>query len=251
MSSRMKAILGAVITVFFLTGVFFVGWSLSSSKKSTTTPASITLSPAQQAQSYYQQGIAALSTDQTGTAAELFKKAVILDPSNTAAKAALASATAPPPAPAPTPAPAKPKPKAADPFLKPVSDIAALLPKSFSGYSLGVREKLGADASVTGNANAVTAPATNIVWSVHDRKTASAANSFVTKTSKSLYGKDGAAVTISGYTGYFGTDGTHFASVSVARGRYVFEVTLTSANGAPASLKAIALQAAGAFPAAP
>jgi hypothetical protein len=68
--------------------------------------------------------------------------------------------------------------------------------------------------------------------------------------SKGSFPKDGAVVNVRGTTGYFGTDGMRFASVAFRRGRYVFEVIVTS-SGPPAGVKALAEQAAAAFPASP
>ncbi|MDR3685780.1 MAG: hypothetical protein P4L93_02315 [Coriobacteriia bacterium] len=253
MNSRTKAIIGTAVTVAVLAGVFFVGWSFSSVRKP-PVPSTITLSPAQKSQNYYQQGLRALSSEDTSSAVGLFQSAIQADPNNSAAKSALDSATKPAPSTTTNttkPTPAKPKVTAPDPFLKQVADIGKLLPASFPDYTLGTRQKLGSDATVTGVANLPTAIASNITWAVHDRKTASGARSFITETSKTLYPKRGAAVTIGEYTGYFGTDGMHFASIALARGRYVFEVTLTSANGSPTPLRALALQAMGVFPTKP
>ena len=77
-----------------------------------------------------------------------------------------------------------------------------------------------------------------------------AAQKFLDGVSKGLYSKDPAVVTVRGVTGYFGTDGTRFATVAFRRGRYVFEVIVTS-SGPPADAKALAEKAAAAFPAAP
>jgi hypothetical protein len=254
-TSRTKWVIGSAITVVVLVAVIFVGWNLSSPSKPPAPTVTAIPSPAQQSQDAYQQGVAALSSDQTATAAALFNKALTLNPNNSAAKKALDSMTSTKKTSTPVsnPATTKPaaKPKATDPFLTKVADIGELLPKSFSDYSLGARQKLGGDASVTGNPNAASAAASNITWAVHDRKSSAGAKAFVAKTTKKLYAKNAATVTIAKHSGYFGTDGTHFASAVVARGRYVFEVTLTSKSGPPSALKALALQAAGAFPSAP
>jgi hypothetical protein len=251
MTSRTKAIIGSAATVVVLAAVFFVGWGLSSTKEPPTVP-TITLTPAQQSEGLYKQGLDALSSEETSTAVLFFKKALTVDPTNSAAQRALESATTKTTAAAATTTVAPKKPAPVDPFLKKVADIRKLLPDTLADYSLGSRESLGADASVAGSPNLNTSPATRVVWAVHDRGTAKAARAFLTNTTKELYGKDGASVTVAGYGGYFGTDGTRFASIAVPRGRYVFEVTLTSADGTtPAVLKALALQAAGAFPTAP
>ncbi|MEI8081414.1 MAG: hypothetical protein WCI74_06160 [Actinomycetes bacterium] len=265
MNSRTKAILVTVITVVVLAAVFFVGWSLSSSKKSTVPPV-IQLSKQQESQQAYTQGMQALSSEDTKTAAALFQKAVTLEPGNSAAKQALdqltksssgsttsgsGSSTTSKPSTTTTP-----KPAGGDPFTDKVADIRKLLPKSFTSYSLGAMQAIGgataADAVVDGGPSAQGLKASNIVWQVSDRKTPAVAQEYIAKVSKAQYASDSSTVNIGGYTGYFGTDGTRFATVTVVRGRYVFSVILTAASGVtPAELKDLAILAADAFPKTP
>ena len=128
------------------------------------------------------------------------------------------------------PAPAEPK--AEDPaFSKPTDDLAGLLPRFVDGYALGQKSALGDDATVSGTANGSDLIGSRAQWSVHYRKTDRAAKSFVDKVSKSLYPKNAKTLQIDGSTAYFGTDGTRFATVVYVRGRYVFEVVLTSLDG--------------------
>ena len=128
-----------------------------------------------------------------------------------------------------------------------LADMSTLLPKGLSGYVLDPPVKTKADASRSGSPKRATDVASNILWSVHDVKTVSAAHSFVTKTSSMLYGSDKASVTVHGITAYFGTDGTRFATVVYTRGRYVFEVLVTANAVAPSKLQTLAVTAAGAF----
>ena len=125
--------------------------------------------------------------------------------------------------------------------------MTRLLPTAFSGFTFGTPT---ADKS---SGVVVASPSSgggisHVQWSVYDRTNASGAAKFITKVSKSLYGRNGSSVKLDGVKGYFGTDGQRLAAVSFARGRYVFEVVLTSSTGSPLTLKAKALQAAATFP---
>ena len=94
MTPRAKALIGSALTVVVLAVVFFVGWSVSSSRTpKPSVPQTITLSPAQQSQDAYQKGMSALSSEETSTAVALFRTAVKLDSTNTAAKQQLDTLT--------------------------------------------------------------------------------------------------------------------------------------------------------------
>jgi len=90
--------------------------------------------------------------------------------------------------------------------------------------------------------------ASRIVMVVNDMGSVKAADDFIVNTSKKVYSKDGQAVTVDGAEGYFGTDGAALASVSFTRGRFVFEVLVTTSGQAPKNLKDIAMNAAAAYP---
>ena len=272
MSPRTKGIIGTIATVLVLSGVFFVGWSLSTSKKPTTPP-TIQLSPQALSSQAYTQGMQALSSEDTKTATALFQKAVTLNPANTAAKNMLdqlskasssgssssssgsssgsgSSSTGTKPTTTTTTKPA------VDPFATKVADIRALVPKTFAGYSISPVSAIGGakstNAVVSGTPNSASAKASTVSWEVIDRETAATAQKFLTTNAKALYAHDAADVTVGGYPAYFGTNGTQLASVTVVRGRYVFVTTLTTQPGAaPATLKDLSVSAASAFPQAP
>lgn len=90
--------------------------------------------------------------------------------------------------------------------------------------------------------------AARLVMTVIDMKTSAGARNFITDTSKSAYKIGGTSVDIDGVAGYFGTNGASLATVSYVRGRYVFEILMTSATGNPIELKDLAVSAAEEFP---
>jgi hypothetical protein len=249
------------ITVAVLV-VAIVAGSLFAASKRPPVPATIQLNPQQQSKSDYDNALSALSNEATSTAIMLLERAVTIDPTNTAARtklAALKKSTPEPkpstPAPSPTtpttttPEPPKPDPNKPDPFAGNIS-LKKLLPSAMDGFSLGSPQIIAPDATLAGEPNASDTGAINVVWAVHDRGSGSSAQKFLDGVSKGLYPKDPAVVTVRGVTGYFGTDGTRFATVAFRRGRYVFEVLVTS-SGPPADAKALAEKAAAAFPTAP
>lgn len=129
-----------------------------------------------------------------------------------------------------------------------VADLALLLPRSAQGWLLGVPESSATDIALPADPQSP-GPATRVVFSVHDLGDSKAARAFIENTSKGVYGRDAEQVTVQGVPAYFGTDGSRFASVAYVRGRYAFEVIMTSTSGvAPSALRALALSAASAFP---
>ena len=140
-------------------------------------------------------------------------------------------------------------PNAPNPFLSAI-ELSKLLPKAMEGFSLGASQVIAPDATLAGEPDASGSGASNVIWAVHDRGSESAAQTFVDGLSKGLYSKDQATVIVRGVSGSFGTDGMRFASVVFRRGRYVFEVIVTS-SGPPADAKSLAEKAAAAFPNAP
>jgi hypothetical protein len=246
------------ITVAVLVVAVVVG-SLFAQSRRPPAPATIQLSAEKQSQADYDNAVSALSNEATDTAIALLERAVTLDPGNTAAKAKLAqlkkstpvatSPGTPGGATAPATATPAPTPTGPDPFLGAI-DVAKLIPKGMEGFSLGSAQILAPDATVAGEPNAGGSGATNIVWAVHDRGSEAAAQQFVDGLGKGLYSQSPATVTVRGVTGNFGTDGTRFAAVVFRRGRYAFEVLVTS-SGPPADAKTLAEKAAAAFPAAP
>jgi hypothetical protein len=242
------------ITVAVLAAAIVAG-SLFAQSRRPPVPATIQLSAAQQSKADYDNAMSALSNEATPTAIALLEHAVATDPSNTAAKAKLAQlkksvAAETPSAPTPSATPTKaPEPSGPDPFLGAI-DLKKLLPATMDGYSLGASQIIAPDATVAGEPDASGSGFTNILWAVHDRGSESAAQQFVDGLSNGLYSKDKAPVNVRGVTGTFGTDGTRFASIVFRRGRYAYEVIVTSSTN-PLDAKALAEKAAAAFPAAP
>jgi len=136
-------------------------------------------------------------------------------------------------------------------FLKAIDDLSVLLPSSLPGYGLGAPVVLGGSASLSGSSADSEATVTRVVWSINDAESAEKAQDFVKKTSRELYGSDSADVTVDGATGYFGTDGTRFATVVYTRGRYVFEVVASGSSADPMEFRQVALDAAASFKDAP
>lgn len=129
-----------------------------------------------------------------------------------------------------------------------IPDIRAALPTAFSGYSVGVPSKQGADAVVSATPSAGGSAAQRLIWAVHDRGSASAAKTFVSKVSRTTYEVDSADVKVRGVSAYYGTDGMRFATVVFVKGQYVFEVLGTAASGDPGVVRSTVLAAAQAFP---
>ena len=253
MTKRTKQIVGAAATIVVLVGVILVGWAISS-PKGTVTPPVIQLSPKQRSQNLYEEGMADIRARETTRAIDALTSAVAIDPNNSQARTALATLTQPQsPASggggsAPTP-PVRtvPATTVADPFAnKKVNDLATLLPKAYPGFSLGVPAVAASDAELAGSPLSGGA-ITHVQWAVYDRGTLAGAAAFITDTSKALYNRNVATVSVNGATGHFGTDGSRFATVSYTRGRYVFEVVLTVPPSSLASAKAAAVEAAAAF----
>lgn len=135
-------------------------------------------------------------------------------------------------------------------FLDPVDDLRDLLPSSVPGYELGLPVLLGDDVSVTGDPveSGPQGRVTRALFAVHDRGSPEAADAFIRDVMKVAFPSDSMNVEIGGVPAYFGTDGTRFAAIAYKRGRYVFEVVVTSSGARPASLKDDVIDAARAFP---
>jgi hypothetical protein len=139
-------------------------------------------------------------------------------------------------------------PLASDAYNQPISDLASLLPKTVTGYTVGLVE------TSTANAIVPLRPAsgdplgkvTIVVLTVFDKKTVAGALSYVDKF-PTAYSKDLGTVTLGTLSGRFGTDGTHLAAIVFSRGRYAFEIVGTVTRGAPRDVKQLVIQAAQAF----
>jgi len=260
MKPRTKALLGSAATVVVIALVIIALWAFGSPRK--TTPPTIMLSPQQRSQQALDQGLAALSKEQTGTAIELFESAITMNPDNAAAKDALAkaksgtsstssgSSTSGSSSTGKSNTATKTVPVAPASTWEGKLDLAKLVPRSYPDESFGGVSKSESDIVVTGSPSKQGATVTKISWAVHDRATDAAAADFIKKVSKSLYAHDAASLTINGTPAYFGTDGKLFATVVFTRGRYVFEVVVTTTEP-PADVQAFAQGAAAAFPSAP
>jgi hypothetical protein len=255
MNTRTKQILGAVATIVVLATVVLAAWAFTS-PRNTRAPLTVQLDAQRQSRQAYEEGLKDIRSGDTTAAVVAFTSAIQLDPTNSAAKTALADleksrADAPPGAEgASPPGPASPATSTQDPFARKVGNIEALLPRAYAGFSLGtpIAEEANAELGATPSSGGAIS---HIQWAVHDRGSTSGAAKFVTDVSKSLYGKNAASVKVNGVNAYFGTDGARFASVSYSRGRYVFEVVLTVSAADLANSKTVATQAASAFPTKP
>jgi len=253
MPSKTTLIRAGIALVVLVAAI--VTGSLFAQSKRPPTPKPIQLSAEQQSAADYDKAIAALSKEDTAAAVVLLQRAVTLDRNNTRAVTKLSEIkkTTTPSTPTPqtpaAPATKTPDPNAPNPFLGPI-DVKKLLPKTMEGFSLGLAQVIDTDATVAGEPNVANSVVSNIIWAVHDRGSEAKAQQFVDGLNSGLYPQDAASVNIRGATGVFGTDGTHFASVAYRRGRYAFEVILTT-SGPPVNAKTLAEKAAAAFPTAP
>jgi hypothetical protein len=263
LSRRARALVAAAVTVVVAALLIF-GITAISSPKSDSAPQTAELTDAQKSALEYRKANEALQSGDTTAAVQALERAVVLDPSNTQAQQALDRITTPSPNQSggsssggsggsgettSKPKPAEPEPEPVDPaFLKPVTPLTKLLPARATDFSLGTATGTKTDATVSGDPTEASSPASRSLWTVHDRKNQAGAGKFITSVSKELYGKDGQDVVIDGTKAYFGTDGTRFATVVYVRGRYVFEVVLTSPSGSPKQLRTEAQKAAKAFP---
>jgi hypothetical protein len=250
MNARTKALLGSAATVVVIAAVILGLWAFGSARRPVAP--TITVSPQQRSQQALRDGLAALSKEETGTAEELFQSAVRIDPENTAAQDALtklrsgtsAAATNRPPA--ASNAATNPAPAASSDTWEKQLDVATLLPRSYPAFALGSVSKVGADAVITGSPTNSSTGITRIAWAVHDRESDVAAADFIAKTSKSVYTHDPMTIVVNGTPAYFATDGKQFATVVYTRGRYVFELVITTSE-APATERKAAEAAAAAF----
>lgn len=249
-----KTLAITAITVFVLAGVILGISAFSSSRKPAAENTDSVLSDRALSEQSYDAAMQALRSGDSTVAISLLEQAVLFDSTNTLAKNQLAKQKK-------KPKPASnsntdsgdddddttpPAPDSA--FLADVTPLTKLLPTSASGYALGSRVGDATDVTVSARPTGPPGAVSLVAWAVHDRKTAKGATDFITNTSKKAYPKDGTSVTIDGASGYFGTDGVRFATVTYVRGRYVFELILTSTSGAPKQERSLAETAAKAFP---
>jgi len=266
LSRRTITILSAVATVIVLAGVIFGLSALSD--PADPSGSSVQLSAADQSARLYGQGIEALESGDETAAASLFQKAVAVDPANSRARDELTKiveARTPPSSNGGSNGgsndtdtddsddPADDDEPIVDPdegFTDPVADLGTLLPSAVDGYELGLVTVVDTDANVPGDpvAGGPTAVVTRALFSVHDFETVDKARAFVNSVSKTAFPENAAEVTVDGVPAYFGTDGVRFSTVSYSRGRYAFEVIVTTDSGAPGALLDVSVDAASAFP---
>ena len=235
--------------------------AVSFNKSRVSNPEAIVLSsPASESQKLYDEAQSAQASGDTTQAIVLLNRAVALNPANSNAKTMLAQikrskstsvATSTPPggsgSQTPTSAPVDTS------YLEAVPDVAVMLPPTIKDYrlaGLAPADKSDVEAPyepASGSANA--GKVSLMVVAVHDFGTAAAANEFVNTAAKA-YPKNVASVKIGNLNGKFGTDGRKVASVSFARGRFAFEVSVTVPGGSPESYKSEVLRIAAEIPAA-
>ncbi|MDO8986813.1 MAG: hypothetical protein Q7V14_01115, partial [Coriobacteriia bacterium] len=214
--------------VVALAGVVF-GVSALSSPKPTSAPAPSGLAEVPQADPYDVDAVQSLvASGETTKALEMLRARLVKVPSDLEALKLIKSITdarTPPNASTPSITPTGTvTPGADDPFLKPIADLATLLPSAAPGYVLGSPVKSETDASVPIDSDQSGAVFSRILASVHDRGSATGAQKFVTDVSRSAYPQDAAEFSYRGIPVYFGTNGQNSATAAFVRGRYVFEV---------------------------
>lgn len=209
---------------------------------------STTISPLGQSEVLRTQAEDALRAGETTAALLLARSAAAADPTNAAARdlvtrLSAASSTSTKPtgssssSQASSTSASSPAPADAG-YIQPVADLAALLPTGLAGYALEPAVITPDSVSVSASPQQTGAETGRFIWTVRDRKKVSRARSFLRKTTKELYGKDRASVTVHGVSAYYGTDGGRIATVTYARGRYVFEVLLSAEAGSAVGTKA-------------
>jgi hypothetical protein len=246
-SRRMRIALRIGVTAVLLAVVIVVVGALTTAKPSGPTPGDLPRIVAPAGQQDYNAGLAALAAGDTTQAVALLKRAAAAG--NGAARAKLdeiakaggTSTTTPSPPATPTP----------DAYGSKVADLASLLPAGVAGYTSQLVETSTASAILPLQPDK-TGPITTVslvVVTVFDRGTVSSAKAYVAGFPRA-YPKDPQTVKVGVQSARFGTDGSHLAAVAFSRGRYAFEVVVTSSKGVPASLKDTVVKVATALPAA-
>lgn len=139
-------------------------------------------------------------------------------------------------------------------YDKAVVDIGVLLPVRFRSWNRGGTVSQKSSGVVTFEPKATDAAYGSVVrvtYYVTDLRTASKASSSALVVHKKAYPKNRTTVQVGAIKpAYFGTDGKRLAAVSMARGRYSYEVIVDAAAGTSVSrMKKLALEAASALPA--
>ncbi len=252
---KLKRILVLVAAVIGLALLIFGISALSSAKKPAETVATTSrLSAEAQADILAQRAVAAESKSDTATARSLAESALKLNAANQTAVAVVKRLDEANPGTALTPSKPTNTATTPDTWLKPIKNMASVLPTSITGWSAGniVSQKGDAQVTFTPDAEgADTGSAVRATFAVHDRGTAAKASTFVRSVDKRVYPGDGATVKFGTQSGYFGTDGARLAVAAFARGRYAFEVVVYSQEGIkPSTLRPLAVKLAAAWSAA-
>ena len=252
---KLKRILVLVAAVIGLALLIFGISALSSAKKPAETVATTSrLSAEAQADILAQRAVAAESKSDTATARSLAESALKLNAANQTAVAVVKRLDEANPGTALTPSKPTNTATTADTWLKPIKNMASVLPTSITGWSAGniVSQKGDAQVTFTPDAEgADTGSAVRATFAAHDRGSAAKASTFVRSVDKRVYPGDGATVKFGTQSGYFGTDGARLAVAAFARGRYAFEVVVYSQEGIkPSTLRPLAVKLAAAWSAA-
>lgn len=254
---RTQLYVWALIVIVAMTAVIFAASAFSTSHDTSEIPA-----PSQGAAAdspAYGQALEALRSGDTTKAAALLKSALAANPKDTKAKAKLDeitgsvtgskdATTVPVDNGSNTTTTPTFDPDAG--FTAAVSDLGRLLPRKVDGYDAYSVIKDKKDAELTFSpTGSGPSDVTRALFAVHDQGSKTKAQAFPNTVSRSLYGSNGSTVTVNNVGAYFGGDGHNLYTVSFARGRFAFELTLTVRSGlAPSVARTFAVAAASAFP---
>lgn len=235
--------------VLALGAIIFAAAALSA--PSSSQPTLPVVSTADQGAALVRQAQTAAESGQTTVALTLVKKALSVDPGNTAAQQLVDKLTPKTQTASETPPPdTKNNTRTPDVnagFDKPVSDLKKLLPTSVSGFRRSMYQVSKTDAQVPFDPKIASTAVSVVLFSVHDRASRTGANDFVNKVVKVAFSKNGSSVTVSGVPAYFGMNG-HVGEIGFARGRFAFEVAVTGGSVTPTQLRSIALALASRVP---
>lgn len=248
---QLRYLIWTACGVVALAGVIFAVSALSSPRDSVPSLPKVTA--AEQSRKDYTDALAALDSSETTAARQLLEKAVSEDPNNSAAKNKLDELRNEPLPNQPkskndtSPAPA---PSGTGPFDKPVSDMGVLLPKSAPGFVLGSKlvSKGEAQLPLDPDDRTLAARVSVVLVAVHDRGSSKAAQDYVTLHRDKLYPNAKSSPDVNGVAAKSGCDNGRLAAVLFSRGRYVFEVVVTSTGRDASKVLDVALQVAKTFP---
>lgn len=256
---------GVLVTVggaLALAAVIFIASSLGTPAKKSSGP-SAAVTPAVEAQLLAGKAQTALANGQTDSAVDLANQALALDKSNQAAAQVIEDATPvtdedvsqQPQEPDGSAADAAPEPRDDAAYRQAVEQLPSLLPASIDGWIAGQLLEQGDTAIVTFEPKPGTDAYRQVVRAtvtVHDMRTTSEASAFVSRVDARLYSHDKTTVKVGVIPdAYFGTDGSAIATVAFARGRYSFEISVsTPSNVDPKDVRALLANVATALPAA-